>query len=78
MTLCTSIRRRTAAERERQEQLYSERYDTVYAEVEARMRAEYDEQFGPTYRAKYPFTPNGAAVHDKTQAQLKQELNAGY
>jgi len=70
---CHGIRRLTAAERAARDEAYALRYDAVYAQAEAEEREEYEKQFGPTYRAKYPFKTDGVRLHEKVIARIKAE-----
>lgn len=58
-----SERRLLAEERE------SETYMMLYRQVEADMAAQYQLDFGPTYRQKFPFQPD-ADVIDKIVSKL--------
>ena len=51
--MCDLSERRLLAE-EREE----DRYHELYAQIEDQMRADYIRDFGPTYRAAYPFKPD--------------------
>lgn len=62
-----SIRRKT------REELDQERYEQVYAEIEAAEREEYDREFGQEFRVKHPFKPDGARVHAKVIERLTRE-----
>lgn len=59
-----AIRRLT---REEQEQAA---YAALCEEIEAEMRAEYEAQFGPEYRAQHPFNP-GNEVHNRAMAEIE-------
>lgn len=58
-----SIRRLTAQERE------EETYRALYEQVEASMRADYERDFGPTYRAMHPFKPDWQVI-DKAVTKM--------
>lgn len=47
-------------------------YDEMYASIEDRQRREYEHEFGPAYRAKHPFRPNGSIIHRLTIEALKK------
>lgn len=52
-----------------------QRYQELVDEIEAQQRAEYEAQFGPTYRAKHQFRPRG--VHDLVMQRMREEsINA--
>lgn len=67
-----SIRRLTHAEREARDAYEAYRYDEIMDDLVAKERAEYEEQFGPTYRAKYPFQASHN-LHDKVEKLIRQE-----
>ncbi len=52
-----AIRKMDADER------FQRAYDDACAEIEAEMRAEYEAEFGPAFRAHHPFKPNGTDIH---------------
>lgn len=68
-----NIRRLTAAERAARDEAEGMHYDSLFAEVEAAERAEYEEQFGEQYRLKHPFQRDGARIHAKVLARIRQE-----
>jgi hypothetical protein len=68
-----SIRRLTPEERARHDEQHQARYAELYAEIEAAERAEYDEQFGPFYRERHPFTLDGVRVHYKVLQRMSNE-----
>jgi hypothetical protein len=70
---CRNIRRLTAEERERHDELAGERYDRVYAEIEAEERTTYEREFGDTYKALHPFILDGARTHFRTLKRIKDE-----
>ena len=70
---CKSIRRLTSTERHRRDELRAERYEELTAEIEAQEMHEYNEQFGPTYKEKHPFKPDGARVHERVEKRLAAE-----
>lgn len=70
-----SIRRLTAAERAARDEAEGMHYDSLYTEIEAAERSEYDEQFGPVYRQQYPYQPDSARIHEKTIARIRAEEN---
>lgn len=67
------IRRLTADERVRLEAQHAERYEALYAEIEAAEREEYDREFGPLYKSKYPYKPNGQRTHFKVLDRMNKE-----
>ena len=74
MMIChLPIRRLTAAERADRDEAEGMRYDTLYAQIEAEERAEYEEEFGEAYRAKNPYKPDGARIHEKVVARARAE-----
>lgn len=70
-----SIRRLTGDERAARDEAAGMHYDTLFAEIEAQEREEYDREFGPEFLAAHPFKPDGARVHRKVLARLEQERN---
>jgi hypothetical protein len=70
MLAVTNIRPRTAADREAAQERYDNRYERISGEVEAELRAEWDEQsvgdFGP-------YKPNHTRIHEITVARIAQE-----
>lgn len=56
--MCDRAERRLLAE-ERE----SETYREYFQQVDEQMRLEYERDFGPTYRAMYPYRTDGPAVH---------------
>ena len=70
-----SIRRLTAAERADRDLAAGMHYDSLFAEIEAAERQEYDEEFGPVYRQQHPYQPDGARIHRKVLARIEQEHN---
>lgn len=68
-----NIRRMTAAERAARDEAAGMHYDTLFAEIEAEEREEYDREFSEAYRLRHPFKPDGARVHAKVLARLCEE-----
>lgn len=68
-----SIRRLTPAERADRDEAEGMLYDTLFAEIEAAERLEYEQQFGPEFRAKHPFTPDRVHNHEEAMMRLRQE-----
>lgn len=62
------------AERDRRDELHRERYNSVFAEIEAQERANYDEEFGVEYRKLHPYQPDGRRINELTLEQLKREI----
>ncbi len=48
-------------------------YRHAYEEIEERLRAEYEAEFGPAFRARYPFTPNGQIIHAVAMQQITNQ-----
>ena len=48
-----------------------EAYRDLYDQEEARQRAEYEREFGPAFREKYPFKPDGSLIHLAVMQQIK-------
>ncbi len=69
---CTQIRRLTPMEKKYRAELRAERYDVILAELQAQELHEYNESFGPTYRAKYSFRQSHT-IHDRVEHQLRVE-----
>lgn len=69
---CHSIRRLTAAERRARDEREAVRYDELMAEIEAQERAEYEEQFGPTFRSLHAFKPS-QNIHEKVERRIRAE-----
>ena len=67
------IRRRSQAMRDQQAEDDSERYRYLYEELKAADRAEYEREFGATYRARHPFKPNGQSLHARVTAMMQAE-----
>lgn len=72
---CLSIRRLTAAERKARDEQRADRFEELTAEIEAEEMHEYNEQFGPLYKAKYPFQADPERVRQKVEARLRAEEN---
>ena len=70
-----SIRTLTPEERDRRQELARENYERVYAEIEAELMEEWDREFGPEFRAKHPFKPDTARVHQLATARIAQQSN---
>lgn len=68
--MCDRAERRFTAE-EREE----EHYQTLYAEVEAADREDYDLAFGPTYRRLYPYEPDGPKIHKIVERMMRSGSN---
>lgn len=45
-------------------------YRNAYDEIEERLRAEYEAEFGPAFRQQYPFKPNGLIIHEMALQQI--------
>lgn len=58
-------------QRDKRQEQHVELYERVFAEVEDEERAKYEDDFGPTYRAKHPYTADGARSHAKVVKRLK-------
>lgn len=69
---CQSIRRLTHAEREARDAYEAYRYDEIMEYLIAKERAEYEAEFGPTYRAKYPFQASHN-LHEKVDRMIRAE-----
>lgn len=52
------------------------RYEELYAKLEASMWEEYEREFSPEYRGKYPWRPDSLRVHAATKAQMDRERKA--
>jgi hypothetical protein len=65
-----TIRRLTPDE---QEERQADRYEELYAQIEANMREEYDRLFGAGYRSKNPYKPNSDRIHAAVMAQMQRE-----
>lgn len=62
-------------QRDRREERNQELYERVFAEIEDEERQQYEDDFGPTYRAKWPYKPDGARTHTKVLKRMKDALN---
>lgn len=58
-------------QRDRREDMNQELYERVFAEVEDEERRQYEDDFGPNFRAKWPYKPDGARIHAKVVKRLK-------
>lgn len=67
------IRRLTADERDRKDAQHAARYEELTAQVEAEELAEYDRDFGATYKALHPYKPDGSRVHFKVIDLMHKE-----
>lgn len=65
-----TIRRLTPDE---QEERRADRYEELYAQIEANMREEHDREFGDDYRKYHPFKPDGRRIHAAVMAQMQRE-----
>lgn len=65
-----NIRRLTPDEREDQ------RYEELYAQIEANARETYDREFGEKYRSMNPWRPDGRLIHAATMAQMQREAES--
>lgn len=45
-------------------------YREAYEEIEEAMRANYEAEFGPEFRAKHPFQPDSARIHKIAMRQI--------
>lgn len=70
-----NVRLMTQEERDRREDLEQRLYDEMYAQIEDRQRAEYDQEFGPAFRAAHPFRPNHAVIHRLTTEAIEKAKN---
>ncbi len=61
----------TADQRDRRDEQHAELYDRLTAEVEAADRAEYEEQFGPTYKARFPYQANGPRIDERVCKMMR-------
>ena len=68
---CGSIRRLTGAERAAREERDAELFQEMRAEVEEEMRQEWERDFGPTFKAKYPFNPHSEEIDKITYQRLR-------
>lgn len=64
--MCDRAERRFTAE-EREE----EHYQTLYAEVEAADREDYDRSFGKTYKEKYPFRADATSIRKRVDKLMR-------
>lgn len=58
-------------QRDRREERNQELYERVFAEIEDEERRQYEDDFGPTYRAKHPYMADSARIHTKVAKRLK-------
>lgn len=65
-----NIRRLTPDE---QQERADERYNDLYAQIEANMRETYELEFGPAYRLKHPFEPDRNRIHAATMARMQRD-----
>lgn len=65
-----NIRRLTPDE---QEERQADRYEELYAQIEANWRETYDREFGSAYRLKHPFKPDRNLIHAATMAQMQRD-----
>ena len=68
--MCDRAERRLLAE-EREEEHYQE----LYAKVEDEMKAAWERDFGPTFKAKYPYVPDGAVIHKEVTKRMRGRWN---
>lgn len=59
-------------QRDRREERSQELYERVFAEVEDEERRQYEDDFGPTYRAKWPYKQDGVCIHAKVVKRMKE------
>lgn len=62
-------------QRDRREDMNQELYERVFAEVEDEDRRQYEDDFGPTYRAKHEYNPDGARIHAKVVKRMKDDAD---
>ena len=67
---CHQIRRLTGPERAARDERDADLYEAMRFIVEAEMQEAYESDFGPAYRAKFPFVLNGQDVHDTVLQRL--------
>lgn len=70
--ICNSFRRMTAAKHEARDAYEAYRYDEIMEHLINQERAEYEEQFGPIYRAKHPFIAS-RDIHAKVDRMIRAE-----
>ncbi len=69
-----SIRSLTPKERAERQARHIARYERIYEEVEADMLAEFEINFGPTYRVKHPYTPSHDEIDTRTLRRIANEF----
>lgn len=59
-------------QRDRREDMNQEIYERMFAEIEDEERRQYEDDFGPTYRAKHEYKPDGARIHAKALKRMRE------
>lgn len=59
-------------QRDKRQEQHVELYERVFAEIEDEERRQYEDDFGPTYRAKHEYKPDGARIHAKVVKRLRE------
>lgn len=59
-------------ERDRRDELAAELHERLTADVEAADRAEYENEFGPTYRALHPYKANSARIEERVCKMIRE------
>jgi hypothetical protein len=50
-------------------------YQRLFEEERTRRLKEYEAEFGPEYRAKHPFMPDGYAIHKAVARKIKEMID---
>lgn len=60
-----------AARIDRNDEQEADAYRALFVQEVERQRAEYEQNFSPEFRARFPFTVNGLVIHKFVMRQLK-------
>jgi hypothetical protein len=71
--ICPGIRRLTAAERSERDERHATRYERIESELKESQRAEYEREFGPTYKERHPYVLDGEALHERVLQRMRAE-----